>query len=238
MSKIGTLNISFTDRNARRRGPTSSEAWNDIFDEIGIDFAGLYDQWNNRLKTLTNTLPDGTVDSSIDAFVNGLDGQTLYVKSDAEVSDTTYYNSSNSRPKTVYEQFAALYTYVDDINEALGNQIGGQVFSASNMSLSGETDEAFDAQNVNTALLELYNLVDISGSSYLSLSGGQMTGPIGVGDVDGNFSTAVQIIKGSGSPEGVVTAPVGSLYLNSSGGAGTTLYIKESGTGNTGWSAV
>jgi hypothetical protein len=41
--------------------------------------------------------------------------------------------------------------------------------------------------------------------------------------------------KGSGSPEGVVTAPIGSLYLNTDGGAGTTLYVKESGTGNTGW---
>lgn len=238
MSKIDTLNISFTNRNARRRGPTSSEAWNDSFDEIATDFASLYDQWNNRLKTLTTTLPDGTEDSNVDAFLNGLDGQTLYVKSNATVSDTTYYNSSNSRPKTVYEQFAALYTYIDDINEALGNQIGGQVFSAANMSLSGETDEVLDAQDVNAALLELYNLVDISGSSYLSLSGGQMTGPIGIGDTATGFSAVVQILKGSGSPEGVITAPVGSLYVNTSGGAGSTLFIKESGTSSTGWSAV
>jgi hypothetical protein len=43
--------------------------------------------------------------------------------------------------------------------------------------------------------------------------------------------------SGTGSPEGTVVAPVGSLYLRSDGGAGTTLYVKESGTGNTGWSA-
>lgn len=43
--------------------------------------------------------------------------------------------------------------------------------------------------------------------------------------------------NGTGSPEGVVTAPVGSVYTNKSGGAGTTLYIKESGSGNTGWIA-
>lgn len=48
---------------------------------------------------------------------------------------------------------------------------------------------------------------------------------------------AGQIIPGAGSPEGVVTAPVGYLYLRSDGGAGTTLYVKESGTGNTGWVA-
>jgi hypothetical protein len=39
------------------------------------------------------------------------------------------------------------------------------------------------------------------------------------------------------SPEGVVTALVGSLYTRTNGGAGTTLYVKESGTGNTGWVA-
>jgi hypothetical protein len=42
---------------------------------------------------------------------------------------------------------------------------------------------------------------------------------------------------GTGSPEGVVTAPVGNLYLRADGGANTTLYAKESGTGNTGWAA-
>lgn len=45
------------------------------------------------------------------------------------------------------------------------------------------------------------------------------------------------ILYGNGTPEGVVTAPVGALFTRSDGGAGTTLYIKESGTGNTGWVA-
>lgn len=47
----------------------------------------------------------------------------------------------------------------------------------------------------------------------------------------------VKIITGSGSPASVVTAPPGSMYLNTAGGANATLYIKESGTGNTGWVA-
>jgi hypothetical protein len=42
---------------------------------------------------------------------------------------------------------------------------------------------------------------------------------------------------GTGTPEGAVTAPVGTAYLRTDGGAGTTLYVKESGTGNTGWAA-
>ena len=52
-------------------------------------------------------------------------------------------------------------------------------------------------------------------------------------------STTGPIIKsGTGSPEGVETAGVGSLFLRTNGGAGTTLYAKTTGAGNTGWSAV
>jgi hypothetical protein len=43
--------------------------------------------------------------------------------------------------------------------------------------------------------------------------------------------------SGAGSPEGVVTAPIGSLYSNTTGSTSTTLYVKTSGTGNTGWTA-
>jgi hypothetical protein len=43
--------------------------------------------------------------------------------------------------------------------------------------------------------------------------------------------------SGTGSPEGVVTAGIGSIYSRTDGGASTSLYVKESGTGNTGWTA-
>ena len=43
--------------------------------------------------------------------------------------------------------------------------------------------------------------------------------------------------SGIGSPESVVTAVVGSMYTRTDGGAGTTLYVKETGSGNTGWVA-
>ncbi len=40
-----------------------------------------------------------------------------------------------------------------------------------------------------------------------------------------------------GSPEGVVTAGAGSLYTDTNGGP-ATLYVKTSGSGNTGWKAI
>jgi hypothetical protein len=47
--------------------------------------------------------------------------------------------------------------------------------------------------------------------------------------------TQVCDIIGSGSPEGVVSAAVGSTFRRADGGASTSLYVKESGSGNTGW---
>lgn len=51
------------------------------------------------------------------------------------------------------------------------------------------------------------------------------------------LNSACGVYAGSGSPEGAVTAPQCSMYLRSGGGAGTSLYIKESGSGSVGWAA-
>lgn len=50
-------------------------------------------------------------------------------------------------------------------------------------------------------------------------------------------SSGPKIFYGTGTPEGAITAGVGSQLLRTDGGAGTALYVKESGTGNTGWVA-
>ena len=44
-----------------------------------------------------------------------------------------------------------------------------------------------------------------------------------------------KVLSGSGSPEGVVTAEVGSIWMRTDGGVGTTVYYKVTGTGNVGW---
>lgn len=44
-------------------------------------------------------------------------------------------------------------------------------------------------------------------------------------------------LRGTVHPEGNIVAPVGRLYIRTEGGAGTTLYVKESGTGADGWAA-
>jgi hypothetical protein len=52
---------------------------------------------------------------------------------------------------------------------------------------------------------------------------------------DNTNRRGVEYSNSYATPEGNVTAGVGSIYLNLAGGAGTVLWVKESGTGNTGW---
>jgi hypothetical protein len=53
-----------------------------------------------------------------------------------------------------------------------------------------------------------------------------------------NIGSGVLLITGTGSPEGVVTAPVSSEFHRTDGGANSSVYRKESGAGNTGWVPV
>lgn len=54
----------------------------------------------------------------------------------------------------------------------------------------------------------------------------------------GDKTVQAFVQSGVGSPEGVVTLPVGSLYMDTTGTIGDTLFVKESGAGNTGWVSV
>ena len=56
-------------------------------------------------------------------------------------------------------------------------------------------------------------------------------------DVVAGDGENVRVFNGYGSPENVIKANIGSLYLRKDGGAGTSVYVKESGTGSAGWVA-
>lgn len=47
-----------------------------------------------------------------------------------------------------------------------------------------------------------------------------------------------RVRAGAGSPEGSVTGNICDTYFRSNGGTDTTIYVKESGSGNTGWVAL
>lgn len=53
--------------------------------------------------------------------------------------------------------------------------------------------------------------------------------------LDRGLNVQLQLTNSYATPEGSATAGIGSLLLSLNGGAGTTLFVKQAGTGNTGW---
>lgn len=103
----------------------------------------------------------------------------------------------------------------------------GAVKAANTLRFNHASDGATNNTNVgwynDTTLIAM-----LGNSGTLSLSSA-----IRIGDV----VSGPLIISGSGSPEGSLTAVQGSKFMRIDGGANTSSYIKESGTGNTGWVA-
>ena len=48
----------------------------------------------------------------------------------------------------------------------------------------------------------------------------------------------VRVLNGFGTPEAQIKASIGSIYMRKDGSTGTSVYMKESGTGATGWATI
>ncbi len=82
-------------------------------------------------------------------------------------------------------------------------------------------------------------LVDRSNKAYSvtnEVISASFSSPSDIGTTIFTYSIPLEL-TGNSSPEGVIAAPIGSVFTRLDGGAGTTFYYKESGTGNTGWIA-
>lgn len=80
--------------------------------------------------------------------------------------------------------------------------------------------------------------VTAAGSQSVDLVKIRSSAPADLVRVDSSgILSAPNIKRGIGTPEGSVTGNVGDLYAQTDGASGATLWVKESGSGNTGWHA-
>lgn len=141
----------------------------------------------------------------------------------------------------------------------------GTVVAAGNMRVAGSSEFSFSSQSKITSASDgVMRVSNNAGTDFTRLqfggttssfpslkrSGGELHVRLADDSAYANLQAAtisantsllfggVSVRAGSGSPESAVTANVGSLFMRTDGGASTTLYVKESGTGNTGWKAV
>ncbi|OBQ38759.1 MAG: hypothetical protein AN484_23950 [Aphanizomenon flos-aquae WA102] len=151
---------------------------------------------------------------------------------------TSFTNGLNITPASVTVQTGNLF-----LNGGLASDVG--LLKNTGQSFGLGADRWIGSDGTTTTWF--YN-VPTGGSHFfavnqvnkLTVVGDNVNIPVG-NLVIGTSGKGVQLpggitwTSGSGSPEGVVTAPVGSLYSRSDGGLLSSLYVKESGSGNTGW---
>lgn len=146
------------------------------------------------------------------------------VRNNTYVNNKSNYNGGTSGAITIR---ATVGPIVVEDNTVSGTvPVGGGTVTAVYID-TGTTAKVVVRNNVITAAGVACTLVPIAWAGGVDRT---LTSYQDLGDVQGLVDMA-----GTGSPEGVVTAPVGSVYRRSDGGANTTLYVKQSGTGNTGW---
>jgi Pectate lyase superfamily protein len=105
----------------------------------------------------------------------------------------------------------------------------------------------FDDDSTTPSMTTGIRLDDGTGAAkQISLVGNQCLGgvatpvanyPVGAVVLIGGTRGAIPMYSVSGTPEGQVTAAVGATATRRDGGVGTTYYVKETGTGATGWVA-
>jgi hypothetical protein len=144
-------------------------------------------------------------------------GRGVYI--DTPPTDAYVYVTANTitdvqRPYAVYSAGALTVNYLFATNNNLslaGLNTNSSIWTVEGLAALGAT--VISANNINPAAIGLeYSAV--------------------------NQGSNIVVRYGIGTPEGAITAGVGSIYVNKSGGVATTLYVKATGTGNTGWTAL
>jgi hypothetical protein len=180
--------------------------------DVAIDSSTLkVDSTNNRVG-ICNTSPTEALDV------------TGNIKASGSVTATTLGGTLST----------AAQPYVTSVGTLSSLSVSGDVNIDSNtLKVDSTNNRVGINQSTPTQPLDVTGNVNstgniYAGNSYVSHAGIVLLGP----------STYTTIRSLTGSPEGAVSAEVGSLFLRKDGSTGTTLYTKTSGTGNTGWQAI
>lgn len=223
-SEYGTRNIRVS-RNTLRRG------WSDQISIFGTR-AIVTDNQSEDGQDMGLTLHGERSVIANNRFIhNGAGG--AYISSDDTIVSNNEFEGSQ------WENFVNLNTLggiiLDSANRCsvIGNIFDGQSLPQARYSIvvTGTSVDNLLAlnksRNVATFDYHLYG----AGVTGTQLRDNQGTVGHGNSAVGGDYGT----LTGTGTPEGAVTAGVGTLFRRTD--SATSLYVKQTGTGNTGWVA-
>ena len=210
---------------------------------IWIDYA-TYRNNNNRFYA--PSLEDNST-LGVAVIINGDNNLIVHPRIERSVSQSTYqiqFTANSSENQIIGAGFTLIPTNISDLG--VGNCYETrQGVLIQKQAPTGNGNGVLRLRGNASSAARTLVCEDTSGtaSAYIQGDGFIVSNDRGYFQNGVRFSTTsgtlndFGIYVGSGSPESVVTADPGSLYLNKSGGTGTSLYVKQSGSSNTGWVA-
>ena len=211
---------------------------------IRIDYDGVYRNNNNRF--FCPSLEDNST-LAVAAVINGDNNLIFHPRLERSVSASTYeiqFTANSKECQIIGNGFSLVNTNINDLGDTNSYVTReGSVYKAQTAASAGKA--VYSGQSTASSSAKIYSAKDSSGTetAYISGDGLMYSAARAYAEQGLRWATSSGtlndrgLFNGTGSPEGVVTAEPGSLYCNSSGGASTTLYVKQSGSGNTGWVA-
>lgn len=223
-NKTTEIQILFHNRVSPSRGGTSSHAQNDMMDEVAHDLADIQNRINNSLVPAMAALPDGVIDSSVNAFANGIDAKNMYANAVASPSnDASYYNNTALRPYTVYEELNSIYTEMSSIRSDVTDQLAEFSKLATDVTIA-DISSLYVASNVEAALTEVMEKVNLLALGQIDLAAISSTYIPSVSETY-DIGTSVAKIRnmylsnvlflGPLSSDPAITTP-GAMYYNTS----------------------
>lgn len=207
-----------------------------IANSTNISIIGVtFDQTNTDVTTSTALEMSGTSEQC-NFYGNGFGGGWATSTKIMTKSGAGLYNFIGGAP-TNQVCIIGLATWAGSYTNgftSIGNLTAGAI-SASSSVAAGYAHNLINTADGQGALVQNNSANKTNGRSTLTLN--RAGGPGWVVNYQDNGSERGGIVFCTGTPEGQITAPVSTLACRTDGGAATCLYVKETGTGNTGWVA-
>ena len=211
--------------------------------EVARDYAPLSNvvEINKQLTVLSNRRAEGGISSAeIDEIKSSLnkkiDKNEMPFKSTSFTRVEDYLNNTNEHIR--YENFGRLYT------DTFGNHLvvsGGRktvkfetlLYTVGSSLPDGYEPDFEFSEGDNIKFITTRNIHD-----YLPRNTGNSGNTTELDNRLKVLEAKNWEIHGRGMPNGVVTAPVGTTYVDEAVTNGALKWIKKSGTGNTGWEVL
>lgn len=237
------LGTQFTFSTPDVRGSNCSEFLNDIrmIDGLWNPAGGAWTATNaaiaydsvQRIRHALIDIPVVSKTADADVFVNAPSGGVVRTRAFPGIADGVVTEYLYDSASLLVRRFNPNGTIMLGANKATAGAISelgievapdGVVWATA----SGAPAIRLNRQTSAGILAAFYQANNLVG--FLNANAGDI-------DITLDSTNNVRLVVNNGNPNSVVTAGPGSICLNRAGGASTSLYVKESGTGNTGWVA-